>query len=203
VIVSLMTVGRVASGLVALDSGTAQPGLAAQGCGMRAILAEPALLLAAFSLAPGGGSFNLDSIIDQQREGIALSTAASAVTLSTLLVLVFTDASSVDRGLDQMLSGTDLAIARMTGWLRRLIWIDLIVAVFLPVGMATADSGPLAWPAGLLVWAIKLGIFTLGLSGVLTTLGRMPGKRLRDLTGIAALLALLATMMTLASTGLV
>jgi formate hydrogenlyase subunit 4 len=202
VVVSLMTVARVAIDLAALDAGTALSGLAAQGSGMRAILAEPALMLAAFSLAPMGGSFNLDSIIGQQHEAMPLSTAASAVTLCTLLVLVFADASGVDRGLDQMLSGTDLAIARMTGWLRRLIWIDLIGGVFLPVGMAAADSGPLAWLSGLAFWTIKLTAFTLGLSAVLATLGRMPRNRLTGLTGVAVLLALLATIMVLASTGL-
>jgi formate hydrogenlyase subunit 4 len=202
VVVSLMTVARVAGGLVALDSGAAPPGLAAQGSGARAILAEPALILAAFSLAPMGGSFNLDTIIGQQHQDMLLSTAASAVTLSALLVLVFADASGVDRGLVQMLSGTDLAITRMTGWLRRLIWIDLIGGVFLPVGMADADSGPPAWLIGLAFWALKLAIFTLGLCGVLTRLGRMSRSRLREIAGIGALLALLAAIMVLASTGL-
>ncbi|MEA2742336.1 MAG: hypothetical protein QOG25_707 [Acetobacteraceae bacterium] len=208
VVVSLMTVARVTSGLVALDSGAALPGLAAQASSARAILAEPAAMLVVFSLAPIGGSFNLDTIIGQQligqqQEGMLLPTTASALGLCVLLVLVFADASDIDRGQEQMLSGAELAMVRMTGWLRRLIWIDLIGAIFLPVGMASSDSGPLAWLTGLAVWALKLGGFTLGLSGSLAVFGRFAANAaLQQMVGVAALLALLAAIMVLASTGL-
>jgi formate hydrogenlyase subunit 4 len=203
VVVSLMTVARVASALVSLDSGAALPGLAAQGSAARAILAEPALMLAVFTLAPMAGSFNLDIIIGQQHEGVLLPSAATAVALCVLLMLVFADASGEDRRSDQMLSGTDLAIARMAGWLRRLIWIDLIGGVFVPVGVAAANGGPLAWLIGLTFWAARLGVFMVVLSGGLAMLGRMPRNRLQEMIGIAALLALLATIMVLASTVLV
>ena len=69
--------------------------------------------------------------------------------------LMFAEADVTSGGLDSMFSGTDLAMSRMTGWLRRLVWIDLIGGIFLPVGMAGADSGPLAWLPGLACWAIK------------------------------------------------
>jgi formate hydrogenlyase subunit 4 len=202
VVVSLMSVARAACGLVALDSGAALPGLAAQGSSARAILAEPALMLALFTLAPMSGSFNLDTIIGQQHEGMPLPTAASAVTLCALLILVFADARGVDWGNDQMLSGTELAIARVTGWLRRLIWVDLIGGLFLPVGMAGADSGPLAWLLGLTFWAVKLGASMLILSCGLTMLGRLQRNSLLEVIGVAALLALLATVMVLMSAGL-
>jgi formate hydrogenlyase subunit 4 len=211
VIVSLLTVARIAAGLAALDSGAALPGLAAQTASARAVLAEPALMLAVVTLALIGGSFNLDLIIGQQREGLLLPAAASAVALTAMLALVFAEASAPEGGapgasaaagaLDQMASGTDLAISQMTGWLRRLVWIDLIGGLFLPVGMANADSGPLAWLIGLAVWGVKLGAFVLGLSTIQTMLGRVPRHGLHDLVGVAALLALLATIMVLASTG--
>ena len=62
--------------------------------------------------------------------------------------------------------------------------------------------GPLAWLLGLAVWGIKLGVFIAGLSAIQATLGRTPPHRLPDLIGVAALLALLATIMVLASAGL-
>jgi formate hydrogenlyase subunit 4 len=201
VIVSLMTLSRVVGGLVALDSGAALPGLAAQVSSARAILAEPALTLTLFSLTPMSASFNLDTIISQQHESM-LPTAASGVTLCALLILVFADARGVDRGYDHMLSGSGLAAARMTGWLRRLIWFDLIGGVFIPAGMAAADSGPLAWLIGLAAWAIRLVVFMLGLAVVQTMLGQMSRNRMREVIGVAALLALLASIMALASVGL-
>ncbi|WP_158921886.1 NADH-quinone oxidoreductase subunit H [Acidisphaera sp. S103] len=201
VIVSLLTVARLAGGLAALDSGAAPPGLAAQTASARAVLAEPALMLAVVTLALMGGSLNLDQIIGQQREGLLLPAAASAVVMTAMLALVFAEASVPADGLDEMASGIDLAIVRMTAWLRRLVWIDLIGGLFLPVGMAAIGSAPQAWLIGLAVWGIKLGAFILGLCAIQTTLGRVPHRRLPDLIGVAALLALLATIMVLASAG--
>jgi formate hydrogenlyase subunit 4 len=201
VVVSLLTVARVAGGLAALDSGAALPGLAAQTASARAVLAEPALMLAVVTLALMAGRFNLDLIIGQQREGLLLPAAASSVVMTAMLALVFAESSVPAGGLHDMLSGTDLAIVRMAVWLRRLVWIDLIGGLFLPVGMATIASGPQAWLIGLAAWGIKLGAFILGLSAIQTTLGRVPHRRLPDLIGVAALLALLAAIMALASTG--
>ena len=201
VIVSLLSVARVAATLAALDSGAALPGLAAQNASACAVLAEPALMLAVVALALIGGSFNIDLIIGQQRDGLLLPAAASAVDLTAMLALVLVEASATDGAREQMLSGMGLAVSRMTGWLRRLLWIDLIGALFLPVGMATADSGPLAWLTGLGLWGVRLGAFILGLSAVQTMLGRVPNHSLLDLIGVATLLALLAIIMVLASAG--
>lgn len=197
VIVSLLTIARVAGALAALDSGAALPGLMQQESSALAVLAEPALMLAVVTLSLMSGSFNLELIIDQQREGVLLPAAASALALTTLLALVFADAS--DRPADQMFGGIDLAMSRATGWIRRLIWIDLIGAMFVPIGIANTDDGPLFWLVGLAFWAMRLGAILLGLSVVRTILGPMPRHRLSDLIGVAALLALLATIMVLAN----
>jgi formate hydrogenlyase subunit 4 len=201
VIVSLLTVARIAAGMAALDSGAALPGLAGQDASARAVLAEPALMLAVVTLALMGGSFNLNLIIGQQREGFLLPAAASAVALTAMLVLAFTDAGAPAEALDDMFGGTDLAVCRMTGWLRRLVWIDLIGGLFLPIGMANTSGGLLAWLIGLAAWGVKLVAFTLGLTVIQTATGQLRGHRLPDLIGVAALLALLATIMVLASAG--
>lgn len=196
VVVSLLTIARVAEALTALDSGAALPGLMQQRTGALAVMAEPAAMVAVLALALVGGSFNLDLIIAQQREGMLLPAAASAVALTALLALVFADPRDDDRG-DETFSGMDLAIARMTGWLRRLVWADLIGGLFLPAGIANADNGALGWSIGLALWAAKLAAFMLGLSAVRAILGRVPRHSLPDLLGVAVLLALLATIMVL------
>lgn len=200
VVVSLLTLARVAGALGALDFGAPLPHLAAQASCARAILAEPALMLAVFTLAPTSGSFNLDAIIGQQHEATLLSSAATAITLCTLLILVYADTRDADRGSDQMLSGIDLALARMTSWLRRLVWIDLIGDVFLPAGIATADSGPVAWLTGGACWAVKVGALGLCLSGIQSVTGRLPKSGLLDMIGVAVALALLATVMIFTAT---
>ncbi len=203
VIVSLLTIARVAASLAALDAGSALPGLAAQNASAQAVLAEPALMLAVVTLGLMASSLNLDLIIVQQREGLLLPAGASAVALTAMLALVFADDSAGASELDAMFSGIDLATSRMAGWLRRVVWIDLIGGLFLPIGMATADDGPAGWLTGLLYWCVKLGAFVLILSAIRTSLGRVPRHSLHDLIGVAALLALLAMVMVLASTGIV
>jgi formate hydrogenlyase subunit 4 len=201
VVVSLLTIARIAIALAALDSGAALPGLAQQGASALAVLAEPALMLAMVALAMMGGSFNLDLIIGQQHEGVLLPAAASSVTLTALLALLLADISAPDRATDQIFAGRDLMMVRMTGWLRRIVWIDLIGGLFLPVGIATAENVPLAWLIGLAAWAAKLAAFILILSVTQTFLGRVPRHSLADLVGLAALLALVATIIVLTSAG--
>ena len=222
VVLSLLTVARVAAALAALDSGAALPGLAQQGASALAVLAEPALMLAMVALGLMGGSFNLDLIIGQQREGVLLPAAASAVVLTALLALVLAEtgdaaedigggaagnvgggaAGNIGGGAPEDFGGIDLTVTRATFWLRRLVWFDLIAALFLPVGMATADTGPLVWLIGLAAWALKLGGLTLALAAIRTLIGGVPPQGLPDLIGVAVLLALLATIMVLVSAGM-
>jgi formate hydrogenlyase subunit 4 len=201
VIVSLLTLARLAAGLAALDAGSALPGLAAQNASAMAVLAEPALMLCVVTLGLMGGSFNLDLIIGQQREGLLLPAGASAIVATAMLALILGEASSGVPALEHLLSGVDLAVARMSGSLRRLVWVDLIGGLFLPMGMASTDSGLVSWLIGLAAWAIKLAAFILGLTTIHSLLGRIPRHSLPDIIGVAALLALLAVVIVLASAG--
>jgi formate hydrogenlyase subunit 4 len=202
VVITLLTVARMAAALAALDSGAAWPGVTQQGASALAVLAEPALMLVVVTPALMGGSFNLDVIIDQQHEGVLLPAAASALDLAALLALVLAQVSTTQDAANPMQGGLDLAMAWITGWLRRLIWIDLIGGLFLPFGIASAQAGPLGWLIGLAAWAIKLAVFLLVVSAIKAFLGRIPRHSLPDLIGVAALLALLAIVMVLASTGM-
>lgn len=201
VIVSLLTIARVATALAALDSGAPLPGLAQQGASALAVVAEPALMLAMVALALMGGSFNLDLIIGQQREGVLLPAAASAVTLTALLALLLGDMRAPGRDIEQMFGGIELAMIRMAGWLRLVIWVDLVGNLFLPIGIAPTDGFPAAWLVGVACWAVKLAAAILALCGLRAFLGRVPRQSLPDLIGVAALLALLAVIMVLASAG--
>jgi formate hydrogenlyase subunit 4 len=202
VIVALLGVARVATGLAALDSGAAAPGLATQTASARAALAEPALMLAVVALALMGGSTNLYAIIGQQREGLLLPETASALVLTAMLALVLVEASAAGDGLEDMFGGIELAVLRMEAWLRQLVWIDLIGALFFPVGTEAAANPLLAWLIGLAAWGAKLGLFILGLTAIQAAWGRIAPRRLPELAGLAALLALLAIIMVLASAGM-
>ncbi len=197
VVISLMIVARLARAIAALDCGAALPGLAAQQDSAMAVLAEPALMLFAFTMALMAGSFNLEAIMIQQHDGLLAPTAAAALALTVLLALAFVDCEVGQSASDQMLGGTDLALSQLAAWLRRLVWIDLIGGLFLPMGIATADAGLLSWLIGLVCWLVKVIVFTLGLAALRTFMARISRRRMLDLAGMAALLALLATIMAL------
>lgn len=201
VVAMLLSLAHVARCLGSLDAGSAASGVAAQHASATAILREPALLLFAFSLALMGGGFNLDQIIGQQREGMLLPAAASSLALTCLLALVFADAAEPADELGLDASGIDLALLRFADWLRRIVWIDLIGGLFLPVGMAGVEAGLPDWAIGLGAWAVKLAVGTVCLSGINTLLGRVARHHMPDLLGIAALLALLATIVVLSNGG--
>jgi formate hydrogenlyase subunit 4 len=203
VIVSFLTLARIVAAGAAFDSGVALPGLAAQQASALAVLAEPALMVVAFTLALMGGSFNLDTVMLQQREGLLLPATASAVALAALLGLVFVDIDAALSAIDQTFTGTDLALSRLSIWLRRVIWFDLIGGLFLPLGMATVEANLLDWLIGLVCWTTKISAFTLGLASFQSFVGRVHPRGTLDLLGVAALLALLAAIMVLASGGIV
>ncbi len=202
VIAALLSLARVATTLGALDTGSAAAGIAAQRSSVLAIMAEPALLLFVFTLALMAGSFNLNLVIGQQREGMLLPAAASALALASLLALVFADLCDASAGLELDYSGVDLAVVRFTVWLRRLVWVDLIGGLFLPFGMAEAGDGLLDWGIGLLWWAAKLALAVVCLTAVRALLGRAGRRDMPDLAAIGALLALLAAIMVLADAGI-
>jgi formate hydrogenlyase subunit 4 len=199
VIVSLLTVARIAEVLGALDAGAAAPGLAAQQSSATAVPLEAALIVAAFALALMGGSFNLDVIINQVRDGGLAPGAAAALVLAMLLALAVVDGGMSRPGLDEATSGADLAVTRQTGWIRRLVWFDLIGAVFLPFGLATTASGPIGWVVGLAAWSVKIGLFVVCLAAVRTVAGGISSRRVPQVGAVAVLLGVIAVVMVLAS----
>jgi formate hydrogenlyase subunit 4 len=203
VIAALMIAGRITLALAAFDSGAPRPGFAAQDAASLAVLAEPALILFVVALGMMAGGFNLDQIIAQQQDGMLLPAVASAVALTALLGIVLAETSRGTESQEQVFNGPDLALARFAGWLRQLLWLNLIGALFLPVGMSSAEFGPLGWVIGLLAWIAKLFLFSFCLAAVQTAFGRVPRHSLPDLIGVVALLALLAVVIVLASAGAV
>ncbi|HYZ24158.1 MAG TPA: NADH-quinone oxidoreductase subunit H [Rhodopila sp.] len=203
VIAALLIAERVTLALAAFDSGAPKPGFAAQDAASLAVIGEPALILFVVALGIMAGGFNLDQIVAQQQDGLLLPAVASAVALTALLGMVLAETSGGTESQQQVFNGPDLALARFAGWLRRLVWLNLIGALFLPIGMSSAEFGPLGWLIGLLAWAAKLFLFSFCLAGVQTAFGRVPRHSLPDLIGVVALLALLAVVIVLASAGAV
>lgn len=201
VIIGLLIGGRLVFALAAFDLGAARPAVALQDAARVGVLAEPALMLVIVALGLMAGSFNIDQVVIQQQQRLMQPVAGIAVALMSLLAIVLAESARTDTGRADVFNGPDLALATLAGWLRRLIWIDLIGALFLPIGMSDLASGPLGWMIGLMAWVVKLFLFLFCLGTVQTGLGRIPRHSLPDLIGVAALLALLAVLIILASSG--
>ena len=151
---ALFGAARIVLALAALDAGDAADGIAAAGVTSAAALAEPALLLAIFTLALLAGGGNLDLIVAARLDGSLLPGPAGALAIAAVALLGWEHAARPP--MDASFSARDLALIQFAGQLRLLAWCDLIGALALPAGMAAAGAGPLAWATGLLAWAARL-----------------------------------------------
>jgi len=158
-IAALLIAVRIVPVLAAMDAGTAEGGIAAAESAQAAVFTETALLLALFVLSLSGGS--LDRILVSGMEG-ALSTDPGFVLAIAALALVAGD-TVVRPDMDTAYSARDLALSRIAGQVRMLVWCDLVGALALPFGIAPSDGGPLDWGIGIAVWGGRLGLAALPL----------------------------------------
>ncbi len=195
----LITLARASLALAALDAGTARGGLAAARATSRACFLDPAVFLAILALGILGGTTNLDLLVGLQREGMLQPSSACALAAVSLGAVTVASAECSD--LLTEFSGVDLAMVALAEDLRVLFWLNLIAAVFLPIGMATTVAGPVAWIVGLLAWALKLAVLTAVLAVSRNAIGQNGhGSMLR---GTPCLLGLLATVVALTSSAAV
>jgi formate hydrogenlyase subunit 4 len=196
-----------------MDAGTAFGGIGAARIMTTGTLAEPALGLVIFALGLLAGSTNLDVIAALQQEGDAdWHIATGLALLATGLVAIADGAGSPRAGSEPTMrraamalehSGRDLAVIDMTEALRLLVWLNLIVAMFLPFGIAPAGAGPAALVLGVVVWAAKLLVLAAALALLHTVVGRMRLTAVPRLLGVAVLLGLLAVVFMFAGAGTV
>jgi formate hydrogenlyase subunit 4 len=220
VLAGLLGIGRAVLALAGMDSGTSFGGLGASREMTFAVFAEPALLLVIFTLALLTGSTNLDII-----SGLTVSGAlglrismAMALIAATLVALAECGRIPVDNPATHLeltmvheamvleYSGRHLAMIEMAGALRLLVWFSLIMAIFAPFGIAPrpADSGALLlgfWLIGLLAWATKMLVLSLGLAAFETSRAKLRVFRVPELLGMALLLGLLAAILLFVSQG--
>ena len=215
-VAGLLALARMALALTGMDVGTAFGGLGAAREMSFASFAEPALLVAALSFVMLAGSSNLDQIAAALRDGgfglrISLALAAAAMLAVAVAenarIPVDNPATHLELTMvhEAMLlesSGRHLALWEAQAALRLTLWLALIVAIFLPFGIAPAGAGPLAWALGLLVWVVKMAGLALALAVFESAIAKMRVFRVPEFLGAALLLALLAAALLFVSTGL-
>ncbi len=200
VIAGLLAVARCSVALAAMDAGTMPAGMGASRSLLLACLAEPALLLAFFAMALPAGSLNLDAIAAMQLENGAKMPVGVGIALAAMLLVALVAATRREVVQDEF-GGPDLALLEASDALRLLVWFNLIGAMFLPFGMASAGQGPVAWLEGIACWLIRTVVLTAALALLHTVVGRIRLPRKARLLGVAVLLALLAAICIFADMG--
>lgn len=196
-IVALLSVARAAGALALMDTGTAQGGIAAARTMRLALFAEPALLLAVFTLALLAGTSNLDLIVGLQREGLMQPAAASALAAAALVTVAVsrTRPESVSEA-----AAASHAMAVLAEAFGLLVWLDLLGALFLPIGIAEAGAGLTSWLIGLAAWLIRLVLLVGVLAACRRAMGGLRPRAMAELLAIAGLLALIAAVFALSGT---
>ncbi len=207
VLVGFLALGRFFLTLAAMDIGTAFGGMGASREMLVSALAEPAMLMAVFTLAMTAHSTNLSSMAEHQlTTGLILRPSYLFALMALVLVAVAeTGRIPVDNPATHLeltmiheamlleYSGRHLALMEWAAQLKLMLYGVLIVNVFFPWGIATAFTPP-ALAVGLLAVVGKLAFLGVLLGVVETGLAKMRLFRAPQFLNMALLLALLGLL---------
>lgn len=198
VVAGLLGLARAVGVLAAIDAGTAPGGLAAVRSVRLAALAEPAVVLVAFTVALVAGTTNLDAAVASLHDGAMPGVPLLLAIAGLVAVAVAVEAE--DAASDA--SGWHAAATEATRALRRVVWLSLVAALLLPGGLALPGGGPLDWALGLVAWVAKLAVLGAACAVAGPLLHRAGQVAIGPLMGAAVLLGLLAVLFLFAGQGL-
>ncbi|MGA7825771.1 MAG: NADH-quinone oxidoreductase subunit H [Steroidobacteraceae bacterium] len=213
VIVALLGTARFLLALAALDVGTSFGGIGSSREMLFASLAEPAMLMAVFTLSLFAGSTQLSSISAYMLgpgTGINISLALALVALIIVSLgenaripvdnpATHLELTMVHEAMILEYSGRHLAVLETAAAVKLLLYLSLIACVFMPWGTAVAGAGTLAYVIGLIAYAIKLAALAFLLVLFETAIAKMRVFRVPDFLGIALMLGLLGTILLFVS----
>ncbi len=207
VLVGLLALARFFLALAGMDVGTAFGGMGASREMLVSALAEPAMLMAVFTLAMTAHSTNLSSVMDfQLASGLVLrSSFLFALAGLALVAVAETGRIPVDNPSTHLeltmiheamileYSGRHLALMEWAAQIKLMLYGVLLVNVFLPWGVADGYR-PAALGSALLLVILKLGALALVLVVSETVLAKMRLFRVPAFLNLALLLSLLGLL---------
>jgi formate hydrogenlyase subunit 4 len=99
-------------------------------------------------------------------------------------------------------SGRHLAVIELAASLKLLLYVSLIACIFVPWGLAHADSGPEAYLIGVIAYLGKLALGGVMLALFETMIAKMRVFRVPNFLGAALMLGLLGTLLLFVSRSL-
>jgi formate hydrogenlyase subunit 4 len=209
-VVGLLALGRFFLALGGLDPGSAFGGMGSSREMTIAAMAEPAMMLAIFTVAIGAGSTDLSQMV-QASQGPAWKlfnpTHVMAFVALFIVLLAETGRLPVDNPATHLeltmiheamlleYSGRYLAFMEWGASIKQLVLMTLLANVFLPVGIAT-DTSPAALGLSVLAFVAKLLVLAAEVVLVETTNAKLRLFRVPDLLSAAFVLATLALLST-------
>ena len=213
VIVALLGTARFLLALAGLDVGTSFGGIGSSREMMFASIAEPAMLMAVFTLSLFAGSTQLSSISAYMlgpNVGVSISLALALVALIIVSIAenaripvdnpaTHLELTMVHEAMILEYSGRHLAVLEAAASLKLLLYLSLIACVFTPWGTATVGAGGFAYAIGFAAYAAKLTLLAFLLAVFETAIAKMRVFRVPEFLGVALMLGLLATMLLFVS----
>jgi formate hydrogenlyase subunit 4 len=213
VIVALLGTARFLLALAGLDVGTSFGGIGSSREMMFASLAEPAMLMAVFTLCLFAGSTQLSSIsvfMLGPQAGLSISLALALVALIIVSIAenarvpvdnpaTHLELTMVHEAMILEYSGRHLAVIEAAAALKLLLYLSLIACVFVPWGTAVSGAGAVAYVIGFGAYAIKMTVLAFMLVVFETAIAKMRVFRVPEFLGVALMLGLLGTILLFVS----
>ena len=207
VLVGLLAMARFFLALAGMDTGTAFGGMGASREMLVSALAEPAMLLAVFTLAMTAHSTNLSSVIDSQLAAGLVLRPSFLFALGALMLVAVAETgripvdnpathlelTMIHEAMILEYSGRHLALMEWAAQIKLMLYGVLIVNVFLPWGIAQ-HFAPEALLAGLGAVVLKLLALAALLAIAETLLAKMRLFRVPAFLNLALLLGLLGLL---------
>jgi formate hydrogenlyase subunit 4 len=208
-IVALLGSARFFLALVGLDVGTSFGGIGSSREVMVASLAEPALIIVAFTVALIAGSTQLSVIVGTFSAGAVGLRVSLALVLAALVIVAIAEnaripvdnpathleLTMIHEAMVLEYSGRYLAVIEAAAMLKLLLYVSIIAAVFLPWGLARPGSAPFDLLIGLGAYLGKIAIAALLLALFETTIAKMRVFRVPEYLGFSLMLALIAMLL--------
>ena len=215
-IVALLGTARFFLALAGLDVGTSFGGLGASREMMIASVAEPAMLMAVFTLSLLAGSTQLSSVAQfMLGQHVGLRISLGLVLVGLLIVAIAENAripvdnpathlelTMVHEAMVLEYSGRHLAMIEAASFLKLVLYASLLACVFVPWGTAAAGDGPLAYLVGIAAYLAKLAAAGVLLALFETSIAKMRVFRVPEFLGTALMLGLLGTLLLFVSRSL-
>ena len=212
VITALVGSARFFLALVGMDIGTSFGGIGSSREMMFASLAEPAMIMIAFTIALVAGSTQLSFVAAYMLDNASLRVSLGLALVALVIVAVAENAripvdnpathlelTMVHEAMVLEYSGRHLAMIELAAALKLLLYVSLIACIFCPWGLATADGGVAAYAVGIATYLGKLLVGGFLLVVFETSIAKMRVFRVPEFLGIALMLGLLGTLLRFVS----